>query len=84
MIEDAHSVTFFAHCRCIGPDSVMGNSTRLLVTHQRQFLPLCDRIVLMSEGRIAAIGTWSELEKHPILAIIEQSSDQAEVIHFII
>ena len=38
----------------------------------------------MSDGRIEAVGTWSELEKHPMLAVIEQSSDHAEVLHFII
>ena len=59
----------------------MKNSTRLLVTHQRQFLPLCDRIVLMNEGRIEVLGTWKEVEAHPILKVVEQSSEHEEVIH---
>jgi ABC-type lipoprotein export system ATPase subunit len=28
---------------CLGPGSLLGSSTRVLVTHQRQYLPCCDR-----------------------------------------
>lgn len=38
--------------RCItGP--LMAGATRLLVTHQRQFLPGCDAIIVLRGGRIA-------------------------------
>eukprot|EP00210_Caulerpa_lentillifera_P006266 g5985.t1 len=51
--------------RCIsGVDGLMKNSTRLLVTHQKQFLPNCDRIILMNNGEIECIGTWNELASH--------------------
>ena len=59
----------------------MKSSTRLLVTHQRQFLPLCDRIVLMNEGKVETEGTWKDVESHPILKVVEQSREHEEVIH---
>ena len=41
----------------------LAKKTRILVTHQVQFLssPSIDRIVVMSEGRIAACGTYQQL-----------------------
>lgn len=39
----------------------MTGSTRILVTHQRQYLPDCDRIVVLRDGCIAAQGTYAEL-----------------------
>lgn len=36
-------------------------STRLLVTHQRQFLPRCDRIAVLRDGRLHALGSWQEV-----------------------
>jgi ABC-type multidrug transport system fused ATPase/permease subunit len=35
--------------------------TRLLVTHQTQYLSQCDRVVYMHEGRVVASGTYDEL-----------------------
>ncbi|KAI0843074.1 P-loop containing nucleoside triphosphate hydrolase protein [Hypoxylon sp. FL0890] len=35
--------------------------TRVLVTHQRQFLPKCDRILWMENGRIRAMDQYSKL-----------------------
>eukprot|EP00210_Caulerpa_lentillifera_P006263 g5982.t1 len=61
--------------RCIGGvNGLMKNSTSLLVTHQKQFLPLCDRIILMNNGEIEAIGTWSELANHHLLKDIEKET----------
>lgn len=40
----------------------------MLITHQRQFLPACDRLVVLRKGHIVAIGTWEEiLMQHPDL-----------------
>jgi len=33
----------------------------LLVTHQRHFLPLCDRVLVLRDGAVVALGTWTEL-----------------------
>jgi hypothetical protein len=41
----------------------MGRSTRLLVTHQRQFLPACDRILVLRGGRPVALGTWDQVSQ---------------------
>lgn len=59
--------------QCLGPSGLMAcpasapdgaatrGSTRVLVTHQRQFLPQCDRVLVMRGGRVAALGTWAEV-----------------------
>ncbi len=36
-------------------------STRVLVTHQRQFLPRCDRVLVLRAGRVAALGAWPDV-----------------------
>lgn len=33
----------------------------MLVTHQRQFLPKCDRIAVLRQGHLIALGTWVQL-----------------------
>ena len=35
--------------------------TRLLVTHQRQFLPQCDRVLILRGGRLVADGSYAQL-----------------------
>lgn len=37
------------------------HKTRILVTHQLQFLPLVDRVIVMDAGRIVACGTFDTL-----------------------
>ena len=41
--------------------------TRVLVTNQLHFLPLVDRIILVSEGMIKGDGTFEELSKNGVL-----------------
>ena len=36
-------------------------SARILITHQRQYLPQCDRVLVLRGGSVHAIGTPSEL-----------------------
>jgi hypothetical protein len=36
-------------------------TTRLLVTHQRQFLPGCDEVLVLRGGTVAYRGTYAEL-----------------------
>ena len=46
--------------KCIS--TFLAEKTRILVTHQTQYLPGCDRIVVMNEnGSIEHVGTYSEL-----------------------
>lgn len=42
-------------------NGAMAKATRILVTHQLQFLPEADLIVKMDNGRIVATGTYQEL-----------------------
>ena len=54
-------------------------STRLLVTHQLQFLPQCDRIIVIKEGKIEADGTWKEVEDLEILKSVQKEHHAAAV-----
>ena len=45
----------------IGPRGLLKNTTRILVTQSQAVLPLCDRIVLLKEGKIDFVGTYDEL-----------------------
>ncbi|XP_071088769.1 ATP-binding cassette sub-family C member 4-like [Haliotis cracherodii] len=47
----------FHSCIC----EVLQSKTRVLVTHQLQYLKFVDRIVVMSEGQILDIGNYDEL-----------------------
>ncbi|XP_048244120.1 ATP-binding cassette sub-family C member 4-like [Haliotis rufescens] len=47
----------FHSCIC----DVLQSKTRVLVTHQLQYLKFVDRIVVMSEGQILDIGNYDEL-----------------------
>ena len=40
---------------------MLSGSTRVLVTHQTQFLPLADKVVILSEGRAVAQGSYAEV-----------------------
>ena len=37
------------------------SQTRILVTHGIHFLPQCDMIVVMKEGKISEVGSYNEL-----------------------
>ena len=55
------------------------NQTRVLVTHAVDFLHLCDRIVVMKNGKISAIGTYEELaaDEH-VSGIVKIHRDQIQ------
>jgi ATP-binding cassette, subfamily C (CFTR/MRP), member 1 len=40
---------------------LLGSKTRVLVTHQLQYLPAADEVLVLREGRIAERGTYAEL-----------------------
>lgn len=48
---------------CIaGPGALLKGTTRILVTHQVQFLQLADKVVVMEGGAVAAAGSFAELQ----------------------
>ena len=42
----------------IGPNGMLSGKTRLLVTHSAKYLPQCDNIVVMKDGRVSEQGTY--------------------------
>ena len=45
-------------------NGLLREKTRILVTHAVEFIHLADRVVLMKDGRIGAVGTPEELKDH--------------------
>ena len=45
----------------LGPEGLLKDKTRILVTHGVSFLPFVDQIVVIKDGRISEIGTYHEL-----------------------
>eukprot|EP00794_Sanderia_malayensis_P010896 gene10896-12055_t len=45
----------------IGPNSLLTNKVRILVTHNLNVLPQVDKIVVMKDGSISEVGTYDEL-----------------------
>lgn len=41
---------------CIGKGGIMSKSTVILVTHQLQFLPYCDKVILMDQSYLNIIN----------------------------
>ncbi|KAM9305128.1 multidrug resistance-associated protein 1-like [Gastrophryne carolinensis] len=57
---DAHvGQHLFEHV--IGPSGLLKGKTRVLVTHGVSFLPQVDMIVVLSNGKISEVGTYTEL-----------------------
>ncbi|KAG2450119.1 hypothetical protein HYH02_000222 [Chlamydomonas schloesseri] len=75
---DAHvGRHLFDECIC----GLLEDRTRLLVTHQLQYLPAADLVVVMDAGRIQHVGTYDELvargvDFHQFVA--EEESEQPE------
>lgn len=42
-------------------DGLPGNKTVILIAHRLSTLQTCDRLVVMDQGKVVGIGTWSEL-----------------------
>ena len=50
-------------------------ATTLLVSHQKQYLAHCDRIIVLRDGRVAAVGTFDELFAAGIPEVVAQDSE---------
>ncbi|XP_053133014.1 multidrug resistance-associated protein 1-like [Hemicordylus capensis] len=49
--------------KVIGPQGILKNKTRVLVTHGVSYLPLMDTIIVMTDGKISEMGSYQELLK---------------------
>lgn len=55
---DAHvSKYLFNHCIC----DKLRDKTRILVTHQLQYVSSCDQVIYVENGRISESGTYTQL-----------------------
>uniref|UniRef100_A0A8C6SSY5 Uncharacterized protein n=1 Tax=Neogobius melanostomus TaxID=47308 RepID=A0A8C6SSY5_9GOBI len=45
----------------IGPNGLLKDKTRVLVTHAVSFLPFVDEIIVLKDGRISEVGSYSSL-----------------------
>lgn len=50
----------------------------LLVTHQKQYLAHCDRIIVLRGGQIAAQGTFDDLAAQGIPEVVTMTQDESE------
>jgi ATP-binding cassette subfamily C (CFTR/MRP) protein 1 len=57
---DAHVGQFLFH-ECIR--TCMAGKTRVLVTHNVHLLQYCDKVIVLQDGGIKAMGTFEEIEK---------------------
>ncbi|CAG5136574.1 unnamed protein product, partial [Candidula unifasciata] len=57
---DSHVGKHIFH-EVIGPQGLLKNKTRILVTHGIHWLPLVETVVVMNNGRISEVGTYDEL-----------------------
>ncbi|XP_022801988.1 multidrug resistance-associated protein 1-like isoform X2 [Stylophora pistillata] len=46
----------------IGPQGLLKEKTRVLVTHGIQFLPYADQIIVLRDGEVCEVGTYTDLK----------------------
>lgn len=67
---DAHvGAKLMEKCIC----GFLSNKTRILVTHQTQFLPKSDQIVVLKQGTVIASGTYQGLMENPLCVNVFES-----------
>jgi len=59
-----------------GSASLLPNSIRIMVSHQVQFLPLADRILVLEEGKIIGDGAYDELKHHDFNKFVPASMEE--------
>lgn len=55
------------------------DKTRILTTHQLQFLKQADLVVIMNNGQIQKVGTFSELSENELQHLRQDENQQEEV-----
>ena len=73
---DAHVGQFLFH-ECIR--NSMGGKTRVLVTHNVHLLQYCDKVIVLQDGKIKAMGTFEEIEKAGVDVLAIESASAAPV-----
>ena len=73
---DAHVGQFLFH-ECIR--NSMGGKTRVLVTHNVHLLQYCDKVIILQDGKIKAMGTFEEIEKAGVDVLAIESASAAPV-----
>ncbi|KAI8103833.1 hypothetical protein M9435_006360 [Picochlorum sp. BPE23] len=66
---------------CFGENGVIsacGGAT-ILVTHQKQYLPECDHIIVLRNGMIAAEGSYQTLAQQSVPEVLMTSEDRLKV-----
>ncbi len=58
---DAH-VGLHLFDRLFGADGLLRGRTVLLVTHQVQYAPRCDNVIMMDGGRLVEMGSYEQLQ----------------------
>ena len=58
----------------LGPNGLLAGTTRVLVTHQTQYLPHADAVIILDSGRVLAQGTYLELREKDASGELDLSS----------
>ncbi|XP_063691623.1 multidrug resistance-associated protein 1-like [Bolinopsis microptera] len=66
--------------KVIGPNGMINNKTRILVTHKLSVLPEVDHVVLLKDGQVLEQGTYNDLmgkdsELHRLVSSYEPDQD---------
>uniref|UniRef100_A0A668ANY5 Multidrug resistance-associated protein 4 n=1 Tax=Myripristis murdjan TaxID=586833 RepID=A0A668ANY5_9TELE len=66
----------FEECIC----GLLKEKPRILVTHQLQYLKAADQIVVLKEGQMVALGTYSELQSSGVdfTSLLKEEEEQEE------
>jgi ABC-type multidrug transport system fused ATPase/permease subunit len=73
---DVHVCAHLLRECILNPDSI-GTKTRVIATHQLHWLRYADRVFVLEEGKISAVGTFDELVKNGVMEE-PQESEQKE------
>ena len=66
--------------RCLSPRGLLSDKTRLLVTHQTEYLSECDQTIVLVKGQIEAQGVFNQLSLgHLNIDVKDQQTKEDEV-----